>query len=102
MGREIDCAEKRSLDLYSYQMISDFQPGIGGQMVFQCFGDQTYRVNGGVRISPSAALTESVDNGVSYGEKYIEIYETDVVNLPKAIHYAHRALVGKQKLRRSR
>jgi hypothetical protein len=84
-----------------YQMISDFQPGVAGQMVFQCFGDQSYRVNGGVRISPSAALTESVDNGVSYGEKYIEIYETDVVNLPKAIHYAHRAILGKLKRQRS-
>jgi hypothetical protein len=77
-----------------YQMISDFQPDVAGQMVWHCFGDPSYRVNGGVPIDPADALTESVDNAVSYGEKYVEIYQTDVVNLPDAITYAHNALLG--------
>jgi Beta-galactosidase len=79
-----------------YQMISDFQPNVAGQMVFKCFNDPSYRVNGGVRISPAAALTESVNNGISYNEKYIEIYEPDVMNLAKAIHRAHKKLSAKQ------
>lgn len=38
-------------------------------MVYWCHGDTTYRVNGGVPIAPSTALTNSVDNGVALGEK---------------------------------
>jgi Beta-galactosidase len=77
-----------------YQMISDFRPDVAGQMFYWCFGDSTYRVNNGVPIDPAVALTESVDNGVSYGEKYIEIFQTDVANLPTVISYAHHALNG--------
>jgi Beta-galactosidase len=77
-----------------YQMIWDFQPAVGGQMVYNCSRDPSYRVNGGVPIDPADALTESVDNGVSYGEKYIEIYQVDVINLPDVITYAHNALWG--------
>jgi hypothetical protein len=75
-----------------YEMIWDFQPRVGGQMVFQCVNDPTYRVNCGVPIDPAVALTESVDNAVSYGEKFIEIYQTDVLNLPAVITYARNAL----------
>ncbi len=75
-----------------YQMIWDFQPDVAGQMVFNCFTDPTSRVSCGVDIPPAVALTESVDAAVSYGEKYIEIYQTDVVNLPTVITYAHNAL----------
>jgi hypothetical protein len=77
-----------------YDMIWDFQPLIGGQMLFPCNNDPTYRVNCGVPIDPAAALRKSVDNAVSYSEKFIEIYQTDVINLPGAITYAHDALVG--------
>src|SRR5262249_10224805 len=73
------------------QMLSDFPPNVAGQMTYWCFGDTTYRVNNGVPINPSLALTESVNNGVSYAEKYIEIYQIDVANLPTVITYAHNA-----------
>ncbi len=51
-----------------YQMISDFQPDVAGQMFYWCFGDTTYRVNNGVPIDPGLALTQSVDKGVSYAK----------------------------------
>jgi hypothetical protein len=77
-----------------YEMIWDFQPLVGGQMLYPCVNDPTYRVACGVPMDPAAALRESVDNAVSYGEKFIEIYQTDVINLPTVITYAHDALLG--------
>ena len=77
-----------------YEMIWDFQPLVGWQMLFPCVNDPTYRVNCGVPIDPAIALRESVDAGVSYGAKFIEIYQTDVINLPTVITYAHDALLG--------
>jgi hypothetical protein len=49
-------------------------------------------VNGGVPIDPSTALVNSVNKGVAYGMKYIEIYRVDVLNLLTATHYAHQQL----------
>jgi hypothetical protein len=72
----------------------DFQPLVGWQMLYPCNNDPTYRVNCGVPIDPAAALRRSVDAGVSYGGKFIEIYQTDVINLPGAVAYAHDTLVG--------
>ncbi|MGH8093367.1 MAG: beta-galactosidase [Chthoniobacterales bacterium] len=77
-----------------YQMISDFQPDVAGQMVFQCLNDPTYRVNNGVPIDPALELTESINNAVSYKEKYVEIYQIDVLGLPAVITAAHEALTG--------
>jgi hypothetical protein len=77
-----------------YEMIWDFQPDVGGQMVFQCSNDPTYRANGGVPQDPGITLQQSVDGAVSYGEKYVEVYSTDANNLPDAIAYAHAALTG--------
>ncbi len=68
------------------------RPEVGGQMLYWCHGDTTYRVNGGVPIDPSTALTNSVDKGAAYGMKYIEIYRRDVINLLSATHYAHTVL----------
>ena len=68
------------------------RPDIGAQMVFQCFGDSTYTVNCGVPIDPALALMHAVDRGVQYETNYIEIYQTDVRNLPAAITYAHNLL----------
>ncbi len=65
-------------------------------MVYWCYGDTTYRVNSGVAIAPSIALRKSIDNGVAYGMKYIEIYHTDVLNLPTVVNYAHIALALSQ------
>jgi hypothetical protein len=75
-----------------YQMLSDFPPNVAGQMTYWCFGDTTYKVNNGVAILPDVALTLSVNNGASYAEKYIEIYQVDIANLPAVISYAHSTL----------
>ena len=75
-----------------YEMIWDFQPDVAGQMVFQCTNDPTYRVNGGVPIDPALALKLSIRNAASYNEKYVEIYQIDVVALPSTIAFAHRIL----------
>ena len=77
-----------------YDIMTDSAPDIAGQMLFQCYGDSTYRVNGGIPVDPALALTSSVNNGLSYGEKYIEIYQVDVVHLPDVIAYAHSALTA--------
>jgi Beta-galactosidase len=76
----------------AWKLVWDSRPAVAGQMVYWCYGDPTYRVNDGVPIDPSVALVNSVDKGVAYGMKYIEIYRTDVVNLPAATHYAHTRL----------
>jgi len=68
------------------------RPDVAAQMVFQCFGDSTYTVNCGVPIDPALALMHAVDRGVQYEVNYIEIYQTDVRNLPTAITYAHNLL----------
>ena len=73
-------------------MIWDLQPDVGGQMVFQCFGDLTYKANCGIPLDPALALTLSVTAAITYGEKFVEIYSTDVVNLPATITWAHVAL----------
>jgi len=39
-----------------YQMISDFQPNVAGQMTWWCYGDTLYKVNNGVPIDPALAL----------------------------------------------
>jgi hypothetical protein len=69
-------------------------PQIGAQMLWRCSHDPSYRVNGGVPIDPTKALTKSVNIGVGYGTKYIEIYRKDILNLPDAIKYAHDALTA--------
>jgi hypothetical protein len=43
---------------------------------------------------PAVILHKSIDLGVSYGMNYIEIYQTDVLNLRVEISYAHDALLG--------
>jgi hypothetical protein len=77
-----------------YQLLWDSAPDIGAQMLWRCYGDSAYRVNGGVPIDPTKALTKSVDIGVGYGTKYIEIYRKDITNLPAATKYAHDALMA--------
>jgi hypothetical protein len=76
----------------AWNLLWNSQPNVAGQMVYQCVNDPTYRVNGGVPIDPAAALTLSVNKGASYGMNYIEIYQTDVINLPTVITYAVTAL----------
>jgi hypothetical protein len=75
-----------------WELLWNSRPDIAGQMLYWCYGDPTYRVNNGVPIDPSTALTNSVNKGLGYQMKYIEIYRRDVVNLPAATHNAHVAL----------
>jgi hypothetical protein len=77
-----------------YDIMTASAPDIGGQMLFQCMNDPTYRVNKGIPIDPALALTFSIINAVSYSEKFVEIYQIDVVNMPEVIEAAHNALLG--------
>ncbi|PYL23822.1 MAG: hypothetical protein DMF44_06895, partial [Verrucomicrobia bacterium] len=77
-----------------WQLLWDSPPDVTGQMAHWCYGDSTYWVNNGVPIDPSLALTNSVNKGLAYQMKYIEIYRKDVVNLPAATHNAHVALTS--------
>ncbi len=76
----------------TWNLLWNSQPDVGAQMVYRCVNDPGYRVNGGVPMDPATALTLSVNKGVSYGLRYIEIYQTDVVGLPAIITYARTAL----------
>jgi Beta-galactosidase len=77
-----------------YQLLWDSRPDIGGQMLFNCFSDTSYRMNNGVAGDPADILHESVNDGFAYGMNYIEIYQVDVLNLPAEIAYAHEVLLG--------
>jgi len=77
-----------------FELLWDSRPNVAGQMLWSCAGDTTYRNNGGVAADPGTILQNSVDAGVSYGMNYIEIYQTDVANLPDEISYAHAVLNG--------
>jgi hypothetical protein len=75
-----------------YELLWDSAPNIGAQMLWHCYGDNTYRVNGGEQMDPAKELTRSVNLAMGYGVKYIEIYRLDILNLPAATKYAHDAL----------
>ena len=75
-----------------WNLLWNSRPDVAAQMVYWCFDDPTYRVNGGERGKPSNVLTECVDAAVSYELNYIEIYQKDVINLPTVISYAKSKL----------
>ena len=77
-----------------FQPLWDNRPDVAGQMLDSCYGDSTYRNNGGVPDDAGHILRKSVDLGVGYGMKYIEIYQNDVLNLPVDIGCAHNALLN--------
>ena len=77
-----------------FQLLWDSRPDIAGQMLWNCFNDTSYRMNNGVADSPATILHKSVDAGAAYEMNYIEIYQTDVLNLPDEIAYAHNLLLG--------
>ena len=95
--------QKNSLGTYNppapgtatvYQLLWDSRPDVAGQMLDASFNDTTYRNNAGVADDPAVILHKSVDLGASYGMKYIEIYQLDVLNLPAEITYAHNLLLN--------
>ncbi len=77
-----------------WNLLWNSKPDVAGQMVFSCYGEPTYRVNDGVPDDPGSVLRRSIDAGLSYGMKYIEIYQPDVASLPAEISYAHARLLG--------
>ncbi len=79
-------------DVSAWHVLWNSQPDVAAQMVYWCYDEPTYRVNGGVPGDPAAVLTTSVDAGLSYGVNYIEIYQMDVLKLPAVITYAREAL----------
>jgi hypothetical protein len=62
------------------------------QMLWYVHGDRNYRMNGGVAGNPATILTNAVDIGVGYQNRYQEIYQIDVINLPGVITYAHSVI----------
>ena len=76
----------------TWNLLWNSQPDVAAQMVYWCYDEPTYRVNGGVPGDPATILTASINAGVSYGTNYIEIYEKDVRNLPSIITYARSVL----------
>jgi hypothetical protein len=75
-----------------WTIIYDNPTCVGAQMLWNCFGDASYRMNNGVEADPAEVLTAAVDAGVEYNTQYQGIYQTDVINLPAVISYAHDAL----------
>lgn len=77
-----------------YEVLWESRPDVAGQMLAATYGDTTFRDNSGVPGEASSILHQTIANGVGYGMKYIEIYQTDVLNLPSEIAYAHSVLLG--------
>ena len=103
MARTVDRAEEQTSPhstLHSpgtgtnFEVLWDNRPNVAGQMLSWCFNDSTYRMNGGVPGDPATVLHKAINTGYSYGMKYEEIYQTDVMNLPAEITYAHTLLVS--------
>ncbi len=75
-----------------FQILWNSRPDVAGQMLSWAYQDSTFRLNGGVRDNFGSILQDAIDLGLGYEMRYIEIYETDILNLPNVIKYAHSAL----------
>jgi hypothetical protein len=82
-----------SPDLKKFQVLWECRPEVAGQMLWNSYGDSTYRNNGKQPGDPEAVLRRAIDIGLAYQMQYIEIYEQDILHFPSVIHYAHQALV---------
>ncbi len=76
----------------NFELLYDAYPNGGAQMLFWCFNDPTYRMNGGVPGDPATILHTATNIGLGYRVKFLEIYQLDCVNIPEEITYAHDAL----------
>lgn len=76
----------------NYELLYDAYPNSGGQMLFSCSNDPTWRMNGGVPGDPATILHNSVNIALGYRLKYLEIYQLDCVSLTSEITYAHNML----------
>lgn len=77
----------------NFEVLWNSRPNAAGQMLFWCANELTYRMNGGVPGDPATILHNAIAAGYSYGMQYLEIYQTDVINFPDEITYAHDLLV---------
>jgi len=68
------------------------RPYTCAQMLWYVYGDNHYRMNGGVAGDPATILTKAINIGVGYQNRYQEIYQIDVINLPGVITYAHSVI----------
>ncbi|HEY2713530.1 MAG TPA: beta-galactosidase [Chthoniobacterales bacterium] len=68
------------------------RPDVAGQMLDVCYGDETYRVNGGVSGDPATTLASCLIRSVTYGLNYLEVYQKDILNLPTTITYGSQLL----------
>ncbi|CAN5594040.1 hypothetical protein BH20VER3_BH20VER3_18680 [soil metagenome] len=96
-------AQKNSLSTFNpvapgtnsnWEVLWNNRPNVGAQMLYWCANETSYRMNGGVPGDPATVLRKAIDAGLSYGLSFLEIYQTDVINLPGEIAYAHGKLVG--------
>jgi hypothetical protein len=78
----------------AWALFYNSRPAIAGQNLWACYGDPHCRMNGGNcnGLTADQILRGTVDHFVSYGGKWLEIYDDDVTNLLSAIHYAHQQL----------
>ena len=77
----------------NFEVLWNSRPNVGGQMLFWCANESTYRMNGGVAGDSATILHNAIAAGYSYGMQYLEIYQTDVINFPAEITYGHDLLV---------
>jgi hypothetical protein len=76
----------------NFELLYDAYPNGGGQMLFWCFNEPTYRMNGGVPGDPGTILHNAINIALGYRLRFLEIYQLDCVNLPNEIVYAHNML----------
>jgi Beta-galactosidase len=79
-------------DLAKFELIWEFHPDVAGQMLWNSYGDPTFRNNGKRPGDPEAVLRRAVDVGLAYQMQYLEIYEQDILHFPGVARYAHDAL----------
>lgn len=78
----------------NWEVLWNRRPNVAGQMLFWCSNDSTYRMNGGTPGNSATILHDAINAGYAYGMQYLEIYQTDVINIPAEITYAHDLLVN--------
>ena len=76
----------------NFELLYDAYPNGACQMLFWCFNDPTYRMNGGVPGDPATILQNTINIALGYRVRFMEIYQLDCVNLPQQITYAHNSL----------
>lgn len=79
-------------DLGKFELIWEFHPDVAGQMLWNSYGDPTFRNNGKQPGDPEAVLRRAVNVGLAYQMQYLEIYEQDILHFPGVVRSAHDAL----------